>query len=61
MRLGSEERNYKYICTHVDDFMIVSLNPERIMEEIQRVYAVRSIGPPEYYFGNDYQQNKNGR
>jgi hypothetical protein len=61
MRLGSEESDYEYICTHVDDSMIVSRMPERIMEEIQRVFAVKWVGPPEYYFGNDYKQDKHGR
>jgi hypothetical protein len=61
MRLGSEESSYEYICTHIDEFMIVSMMPERIMEEIQRVYAVKSIGTPEYYIGNDYRQDKHGR
>ena len=51
MRLDKENKLYEYVCTHVDDFMIVSMNPEKVMEQIQSVYTVKSIGPPEYYLG----------
>jgi hypothetical protein len=57
MHLGSEESDYEYICYHVDDLMIVSKRPERIMEEIQRVYAVRLVGPPEYYLGSNNKED----
>ena len=61
MRLDKENNLYEYVCTHVDDFMIVSMNPEKVMEQIQSVYTVKSIGPPEYYLGNDYKKDKKGR
>lgn len=42
---------YKYICMHVDDFMITSRNPEKVMKEIESIYLVKdsSKGPPDYY------------
>eukprot|EP00957_Ditylum_brightwellii_P107962 8236012-Ditylum_brightwellii.AAC.2 len=54
---------YKYICTHVDDFMICSKNPEKVMMEIEFIYLVKdsSKGPSDYYLGNDYKQDKKGR
>lgn len=54
---------YEYVCTHVDDFMIVSDDPEAVMKEIESVYLVKSDskGPPEYYLGNDYKKNESGR
>ena len=61
IRLSATKVNYEYLCTHVDDFMIVSHNPEAVMQAIQDVYAVKSIGPPEYYLGNDYKMDKKGR
>ena len=54
---------YEYLCTHVDDFMIASKKPEIAMEEIQSVHLVKdsSKGPPDYYLGNDYKQDKQGQ
>lgn len=63
LRLDESGKHYEYICTHVDDFMICSKNPERVMKEIESVYLVKdsSKGPPSYYLGNDYKKDKKGR
>ena len=63
IRLDESGKMYEYICTHVDDFMICSRNPKRVMEEICSVYLVKesSKGPPSYYLGNDYKKDKKGR
>ena len=52
---------YEYLCTHVDDFMIVSRNPQPVMDELERLYTIKGKGPPDYYLGNDYKKQKNGR
>ena len=61
IRRDLELNAYKYICTHMDDFMIVSKKLEWVMEEIKSVYGVKdsSKGPPEYYLGNDYKRDNN--
>ena len=63
IRLDETGKMYEYLCTHVDDFMIVSRKPETAMAEIQSVYLVKdsSKGPPDYYLGNDYKKDKKGR
>ena len=61
IKLADDKKSYEYICTHVDDFMIVAANPHPIMKEIQRNFTVKSIGPPDYYLGNDYKKDKKGR
>lgn len=63
IRLDEKSNMYEYICTHVDDFMIVSRNPDKVMKEIESVYLVKedSKGPPDYYLGNDYKRDKKGR
>ncbi len=63
IRLDKESNLYEYICTHVDDFMIVSKHPDKVMDEIENVYFVKdsSKGPPDYYLGNDYKRDKKGR
>ena len=63
IRRDSELNAYEYICTHVDDFIIVYKKLEWVMEEIKSVYGVKdsSKGPPEYYLGNDYKRDNKGR
>eukprot|EP00957_Ditylum_brightwellii_P066771 5067094-Ditylum_brightwellii.AAC.1 len=45
--IGKDGKSYKYICTHVDDFCIFSKQAKKVMEQIQSVYTVKDIGPPE--------------
>lgn len=63
IRLREGSDTYEYICTHVDDFMILSKDPEYVMKQIESVYLVKdsSKGPPDYYLGNDYKRDKKGR
>ena len=63
LRLDESGKQYEYICTHVDDFMICSKNAQRVMDEICTVYLVKdkSKGPPSYYLGNDYKKDSKGR
>jgi hypothetical protein len=37
------------------------MHPEKVMEQIQSVYTVKSVGPPDYYLGNDYKRDRKGR
>ena len=53
IELNKDGNCYDYICMHVDDFMIGRKDPKAITEVIQATYAVKSIGPPNYYLGND--------
>ncbi len=61
IRLNEDGDCYDYVCTHVDDFMIVGKDPQAVMDLIQSLYAIKSIGPPDYYLGNDYKKDKKGR
>jgi hypothetical protein len=61
IRLNEKGDCYDYVCTHVDDFMIVGRDPQAVMDMIQAIYAVKSIGPPDYYLGNDYKKDRKGR
>ena len=49
---------YDYICTHVDDFKIVARNPDRWSQLISKEFLLKSIGPPKYYLGNDYNYSE---
>ena len=54
MREREEEDGYDYFWTHVDDFKIVARDPERWKTLISAAFLLKSIGPPAYYLGNDY-------
>ena len=41
IRLDESGEQYKYICTHVDDFMICSKDPDWVMKEIELIYLVK--------------------
>ena len=58
---GDDGKTYDYLCTHVDDFMIVSKKPEVIMKALEDTYNIKGKGPPDYYLGNDYKQIKGNR
>jgi hypothetical protein len=36
--------------------MIVGRDPQDVMDMMQSIFAVKSIGPPDYYLGNDYEK-----
>ena len=61
IRKAKDGKSYEYICTHVDDFCIFAKRPMDIMKQIQDLYTVKAVGPPEYYLGNDFKKDKKGR
>ena len=63
IKLHESKTSYEYVCTHSDDFMITSKNPEAIMAQIESVYSVKesSKGEPSYYLGHDYKKDSKGR
>jgi hypothetical protein len=54
MHLREEADGYDYICSHVDDFKVVARKPQRWVNEISALFLLKSVGPPSYYLGNDY-------
>jgi hypothetical protein len=62
IRLNSDNKSYEYLCTHSDDFMIVSSNAQSVMDSLKEAYTIKSEGQPDYhYLGNDYKKDKKGR
>ena len=41
--------------------MAVGKRVQRIMDKTKSVYTVKAEGPPDYYLGNNYKQDKKGR
>jgi hypothetical protein len=62
IRLDKDKKAYKYICTHVDNFIIVPKLPAALMKDLQDIYTINeeSIVEPDYYLGNDYKKDKKG-
>ena len=58
MRARETCDGYDYLCTHVDDFKIVAKEPERWKDKISAAFLLKSIGPPSYYLGNDYNYSE---
>eukprot|EP00957_Ditylum_brightwellii_P088645 6751670-Ditylum_brightwellii.AAC.1 len=56
IRLAKNEKAYEYICTHVDNFYIFSVELESVMNQIQAVCIVNSVGPSKYYLENDLKR-----
>ena len=49
---------YEYICTYVDNLMIVFRNPHCVMDAMKYVYIIKSINLISYYLDNDYKRDK---
>ena len=48
--------HYEYIGTYVDDLLIASKNPAKIIEDLKQCYILKGVGIPEYYLGADIIQ-----
>jgi hypothetical protein len=47
------DSNYEYIAIYVDDALVYSKDPMKIIKELQRDYILKGIGVPRYYLGGD--------
>jgi hypothetical protein len=49
------QQYYKYILVYVDDVLVVSHDPQAIMNELSRHYSLKegSVRPPSEYLGSD--------
>ena len=52
MQLRENKDEYDYICTHVNDFMIVARDPRRWLDPLQEHFLLKTAGPPKTYLGN---------
>jgi hypothetical protein len=41
--------HYEYIATYIDDVLVYSKDPMKIIEELQRDYVLKGIRVPRYY------------
>jgi len=50
--------HYKYIATWIDDLLIMSKNPMKIIQDLEKTYDLKGVGEPSYYLGGDLKQIK---
>ena len=44
---------YEYLSVWVNDFLILSKDPMRYIEELEKNFTLKGVGQPEYYLGAD--------
>jgi hypothetical protein len=54
IKLRQDKTGYDYICTYVDDFLIVAKDAWQYMKELQKVYVIKDPKSPELYLGALY-------
>jgi len=47
--------HYKYLARYVDDILVFSKDPMRIIECLKVPSPLQGVGLPEYYFGGDFK------
>ncbi len=55
------DTHWEYICTYVDDLLVMSKNPEKFMDELQKTFKMKGVGPPTYHLGADFFCHDNGQ
>ena len=47
--------HYEYIARYVDDILIWSKHPLKIIEELKKTYTMKGVGEPKLYLGGDVE------
>ena len=47
--------HYEYIATYVDDILIWSKDPMKLMDILMKDFEMKGVGIPEYYLGGDIE------
>ena len=47
--------HYEYIARYVDDILVWSKDPMKIMDELKTIYTLKGVGSPEYYLGGNVE------
>ena len=51
--------HYEYVATYVDDLLVLSCDPMKIIDDIKSEYDLKGVGQPEYYLGGNFHATKN--
>jgi hypothetical protein len=44
---------YDYLATYVDDILIWSKDPTAVINSLENIYMLKSLGFPEFYSGGN--------
>ena len=55
------QSHYEYIATWVDDLLIVSNDPMKIISDLERIFQLKGTGTPEYYLVADIRRVKQNK
>ena len=60
--LREKKDNYEYIAIYVDDLLIASEEPQKIIQDLKQIFKlkIKGDGPLEYHLGCDYKLDKDG-
>jgi hypothetical protein len=50
-----ESSHYEYLATYVDDILIWSKDPMSVIKSLEKIYVLKGVGIPEYYFGGNVE------
>ena len=56
----SNSTRYDYICTYIDDFMVMAKEPMQYMKVLQEKYSICNIKEPKDYLGVIYHGSHDG-
>ena len=48
--------HYEYMATYVDDILVWSKDPMKLIKVLEEVYVLKGVGIPEYYLGGNLLQ-----
>ncbi len=52
---------WEYICTYANDLLVMSKNPEKFMDELQKTFKMKGVGRLTYHLGADFFHHDYGQ
>ena len=46
---------------YVDDIMVMSKDPQAFMDDLQKTFKMKGVGPPDYHLGGNFKRLSNGK
>ena len=48
--------HYEYIARYVDDILVWSKDPMKVINDLRTVYTMKGVGTPEYFLGGNIEE-----
>ena len=56
-----KQTHWEYLCVYVDDIMVMSKDPQAFMDDLQKTFKMKGVGPPDYHLGGNFKRLSNGK